>query len=143
VTASARRRSKDTPDRKESRRRDGRHRGREAALQTLYQWEVGGRDIDEAIATYWNSAPEAAPDVQEFASRLARGTVQSLEEIDPLVAAGAEHWRLDRMAIIDRLILRMAVYEFLHAPGTPRVVAIDEALELAKTFSADDASPTS
>jgi N utilization substance protein B len=124
-------------------RRDHRHRAREAALQMLYQWEVGRTKIDEVLRTYWtidrpDEAPLSAP-LEAFATTLAAGTVAHLEEIDPLITAHAEHWRLSRMAIIDRLILRLAVFEFLHSPEIPRKVAINEALELARTFSSDEA----
>ena len=119
-----------------------RHRGREAALQMLYQWEVGRTDIDEVARTYWTlAAGDEAPSdaLPEYAIGLATGTVKHLDEIDPLIEASTEHWRPARMAIIDRLIIRLAVYEFLHAPETPPTVVINEALELAKTFSAEDA----
>lgn len=125
-------------------RRDDRHRGREAALQLLYQWEIGGAadlaaDLNEAIQTFWSLHP--APETRRaFATELVKGTTAHLGVIDPLIAASAEHWRLSRMAVLDRLIMRLAVYEFLYAAATPRAVVIDEALELAKTFSSDEAS---
>ena len=124
-------------------RRDRRHRAREAALQMLYQWEVGRTEIDEVLRTYWSierpgEGPLAAP-LEAFASKLAAGTVEHLAEIDPLVSSHAEHWRLSRMAIVDRLILRLAVYQFLYSRDIPRKVVINEALELARTFSSDDA----
>lgn len=133
----------DSDDRASSDRRDRRHRAREAALQMLYQWEVGRTDIDEVVRTYWSidrpgEAPLSAP-LQSFAMKMASGTVEHLAEIDPIVSAQAEHWRLSRMAIIDRLILRLAVFEFLHSRDIPRKVIINEALELARTFSSDDA----
>jgi len=122
--------------------RSERHRGRQAALQLLYQWEVGRLDVsemDEAVRLFWDARP--APDARRvFATDLARGTAARLESLDPLIQAHAEHWRLSRMAVVDRLILRLAVYEFLYT-DTPRAVVIDEALELAKTFSGDDAVP--
>ena len=124
-------------------RRDRRHRAREAALQMLYQWEVGRTAIEEVLGTYWSierpgEAPLAAP-LEAFASELAAGTVDHVAEIDPILAAHAEHWRLTRMAIVDRLILRLAVFEFLYSRDIPRKVVINEALELARTFSSDDA----
>jgi N utilization substance protein B len=123
----------------ESSRADERHRAREAALQMLYQWEVGGASIDEVIETFWTShANETVAPGREMAARLARGTAEALASVDPLIGAAAENWRLSRMAIVDRLILRLAVYEFLRMPDTPRTVVINEALELAKTFSADE-----
>jgi len=83
--------------------------------------------------------PPLADAGREFAERLALGTVARVASIDPLIEQHAEHWRLDRMAAIDRLILRLAVYEFLFCPETPRTVVIDEAIELARTYSERDA----
>jgi N utilization substance protein B len=119
-----------------------RHRGREAALQMLYQWEVGRQAIDEVVETYWliERAGERplSPALRRFATGLAQGTVRDLDQIDPLIGANAEHWRPSRMAIVDRLILRLAVHEFLHARDIPKKVVINEALELARTFSSDE-----
>ena len=115
-----------------------RHRGRELALQLLYQWEVGkggASDLDETDL-FWETHP--TPEARRtFASVLVGGTRDHLEKIDPLLDASADHWRLGRMAVVDRLIMRMAVYELLYTE-TPRAVVIDEALELAKTFSSDE-----
>jgi transcription antitermination protein NusB len=124
-------------------RRDPRHRAREAALQVLYQWDVGRTSIDQAIATYfdlqWNEAQPPSDKLREFAATLASDTVRRLDEIDALIAGSTEHWRPERMAVIDRLILRMAVCEFLRDTETPHAVVINEALELARTFSTEDA----
>jgi N utilization substance protein B len=120
-----------------------RRRGREAALQMLYQSEVGRLSMPLVRGTFWElGQPEAglvAERVREFAERLATGTSEHLPAIDPLIEAQAENWRLERMPVLDRLILRMAVYEFLHEPDIPPPVTIDEALELAKRFSTPDA----
>ncbi|MDE3154666.1 MAG: transcription antitermination factor NusB [Acidobacteriota bacterium] len=117
-----------------------RHRAREAALQILYYWEVGRVDLAQATATYWANQEDEPPPgrLRAFASDLARTTVEQLARIDELITAAAEHWRLSRMAVIDRLILRLAAAELLAGGDTPPGVIIDEALELAKTFSADD-----
>jgi N utilization substance protein B len=104
----------------------------------LYQWEVGRAAVDDTIASYWAHGQEDTPGARRFADDLVRGTVARLDEIDPIIAAAAEHWRLSRMAVLDRLILRLAVYEFLAARDTPPRVVINEALELAKIFSADE-----
>ena len=124
-------------------KKDPRHRAREAALQILYQWEVGRTSIDQAIGTYfdlqWNEAQPPSDKLREFAATLASDTVRRLDEIDALIAGSAEHWRPERMAVIDRLILRMAVSEFLRDTDTPHAVVINEALELARTFSTEDA----
>jgi len=117
-------------------------RGREVALQMLYQWEVGQSDIEIVLRTYWELEPPGSAPTDEaraFAEQLARGTTASLKVSDPLIAGEAEHWRLSRMAVIDRLILRLAVYELLHT-DTPRAVVINEAIELAKKFSTEDSA---
>ena len=119
-----------------------RHRAREAALQILYQWEVGRIDVDHAIDTFfglqWPDAESASAELRDFASGLARDTVKRLPAIDPLIAATTERWRPERMAVIDRLILRMGVCELVRDQETPPAVVINEALELARTFSTED-----
>lgn len=124
--------------------RAGRHRAREAALQMLYQWEVGRASAHEAIVTYWPSRDrdEVLPDeLQTFANGLVRGTIDRVAEIDRLLAARTHNWRVERMAVIDRLVLRMAVFELLTAPETPPKVVINEAIELTRTFSGEEAVP--
>jgi N utilization substance protein B len=124
-------------------KKDPRHRAREAALQILYQWEVGAAQVDRAVRTFFDLQwPDETPPpdaLREFATRLAHDTVARLEAIDPLIAETAERWRPERMAVIDRLILRMAVCEMLRGQETPAPVVINEALELARTFSTEDA----
>ena len=118
-----------------------RHRARQAAVQMLYQWEVGQHDIDEVVRTFWSTnlpGLEDAPEsVRAFAEQLVRMTIANIEKIDPLIAETAEHWRLSRIAALDRIILRLAIGEFLDG-STPRNVVINEALELAKTFSGEE-----
>ena len=120
-----------------------RHRARETAVQMLYQWEVGQSDVEEVLSTFWAAnlpgAESASGDVRAFAEQLVRDTVGNLDKIDPLIAEVAEHWRPSRMAALDRLILRLAIGELLHADTPPKVV-INEALELAKTFSGEDSA---
>jgi transcription antitermination protein NusB len=123
-------------------RKDRRHRAREASLQILYQWEVGRIDVEGAVATFfaeqWPDREPPTEALRTFAASLARETVARLGEIDPLIAETTERWRPERMALLDRLILRMAVCELLRDAETPRAVIIDEALELARTFSTED-----
>ena len=123
-------------------KKDRRRRAREAALQILYQWNVGKNDVERAAETYFSSQwPEAQPapdDVRAFASELARDTVERLPVIDRLIADTAERWRPERMAVVDRLILRMAVCELMRDPQTPAAVVINEAIELGRTFSSED-----
>jgi N utilization substance protein B len=123
-------------------RKERRHRAREAALQILYQWEIGRSDVDRAIDTFfalqWPGSQPPGDELRRFASDLARDTVARLGEIDPLIAATAERWRPERMAILDRLILRLAACELLRDAKTPRPIVINEALELARTFSTEE-----
>ena len=109
----------------------------------LYQWEVGRVSMVEVAHTFASGGPGAteplAEPLRDFATVLAKGVVSHVEQIDPMIAEAAEHWRIERMNVLDRLILRLAVFEFLHQPETPKKVAINEALELARTFSNDDA----
>ena len=123
--------------------KEARHRAREAALQMLYQWEVGRVSIEEVTSTFWSIGPvvpESLPGAHRmFAMSLARGVAATAPAIDPVFADATEHWRLERMNILDRLVLRLAVYEFQHEVETPAKVIINEALELARTFSTDDA----
>ena len=134
-----------------------RHRAREAALQMLYQWEVGRVPPHEAVRTYWpgRDAPPSEDDeladlvpdraVDEngrtFANGLVTGTIEHLAEADRLIAAHATNWRVERMAVIDRLVMRMAIYELLAEPETPAKVIINEAIELARTFSGEQPVP--
>ena len=118
-----------------------RHRAREAALQMLYQWEVGRMPIDEVCRTFWTDGPAGtapAEPIRLFATLLASGVAAHTPQLDPLIVDAAEHWRLERMNVMDRLILRLGVYEFLHEPDIPAKVVINEALELGRTFGADE-----
>jgi transcription antitermination protein NusB len=126
-------------------KKDVRHKAREAALQILYQWEITHRDVERTAETFfahqWASPDEPPEELRGFATSLAHDTVEWLADIDPLIAETTERWRPERMAVLDRLILRMAVAEMLRkAPHaeTPAPVVINEALELARTFSTED-----
>jgi N utilization substance protein B len=124
------------------RRKDPRHRAREAALQILYQWDVGGGTAGHAADTFfrlqWPDSEPPAEALRLFATSLASDTAARLEAIDPLIAETAERWRPERMAVLDRLILRMATCEMLRDAETPPAVVINEALELARTFSTEE-----
>lgn len=114
-----------------------RHRAREYALQMLYQAEASGVPMREVAASFWGGR-EVPADVRAFAERLASGAAGAQQESDALLIGSLENWRLERLAIVDRNILRLAVYEFLHEPETPPIVVIDEAIELARRFGGDD-----
>jgi N utilization substance protein B len=108
----------------------------------LYQCEVGRAGAVESITSYWPSrdADGAVPErLREFANGVVRGTMDRREEIDVMLTAHAQNWRVERMAVIDRLVLRMAVYEMLAEADTPSKVIINEAIELARSFSGDEA----
>ena len=107
----------------------------------LFAADVAGAAPEEVVRTYWAQLGEAETEnaAREFASRLAAGTLAHLEALDERIRSRAEHWRIPRMAIVDRNILRLAVYEFLYEP-TPRTVAINEALEIARRFSTYEAT---
>lgn len=123
--------------------KEQRHQAREAALQMLYQWEIGRLSMFEVRQTFWTHAAERGEALREelrgFATALADGVAGNVGALDPIISEAAEHWRLERMNVMDRLILRLAVYEFLHEPATPAKVIINEALELARSFSGDEA----
>ena len=121
-----------------------RHRGREAALQMLYQWEVGRLSLADVRRVWSEVADEAdplPPELAAFAGRLADGVADHVAELDPLISEAAAHWRLERMNVLDRLVMRLAVYEFLYESETPASVIINEALELARAFSSEEAVP--
>lgn len=135
----------------------GRHRAREAALQMLYQWEVGRVSAHEAVRTYWpgrdappspddeqaDAVPDAAVDEmgRTFANALVAGTIERVSELDGLIAGHLKNWRIERVAIVDRLVMRLAIYELLTEAETPAKVIINEALELARTFSGEEPVP--
>ena len=117
-----------------------RRKARESALQLLYQLDV--RDCDDAGAQateFWERHP-VDPATRAFADELVVGTKQNQAKIDGLIAQSAEHWDLDRMAAVDRNILRAAVYELAVAAGGPPKVAINEAIEIAKKFGTEESS---
>jgi transcription antitermination protein NusB len=114
-----------------------RRKAREYALQMLFQWDITRDAIGNIIAGFWASQDEP-PTVIEFANQLVIQTVEHVEEIDRLIQRHAEHWRLDRMAIVDRNLLRLATQEFMFDRETPKTVVINEAIEIARRFSAEE-----
>ena len=117
-----------------------RRRARECALQMLFAYDITRPEVNELTETFWGEMAEAGDDVKEFANELAVGTIAHLEAIDERIVQRTEHWRISRMAVVDRNLLRLAVYEFLHQPTTPKTVAINEALEIARRFSTHEAT---
>lgn len=117
-----------------------RRRARECALQMLFSYDVARPSIEELIETYWGEMAEASEEVRSFANELVIGTITHINEIDERIRLRTENWRIVRMAIVDRNLLRMAIYEFIYQSGTPKTVAINEALEIARRFSTSDAT---
>jgi transcription antitermination protein NusB len=117
-----------------------RRKAREVALQFLYQLDLhGAGDPTPHEGEFWQRHP-VDPATHAFAETLVRGSKQQQGKIDQLLAQYAEHWDLERMAVVDRNILRMAVYELLWQPDVPPKAAINEALEIAKKFGTTDSS---
>lgn len=116
-----------------------RRKARELALQMLYQHDVSANPPDAILATF-EDFQSSKPNTREFAERVFRGTLEHMAKIDEMIQAQAENWRMPRMPIVDRNIIRMSVYEFLHEDDTPKLVIIDEAIEIAKKFGTQKSS---
>ena len=112
-----------------------RRKSRELALQMLFQLDMGHQEPEQVRRTFWSERQDLDEKVREFADELFRVACERREEIDQLIERNAEHWRMDRMAAVDRNLLRAGVGEFLGFPQTPPPVVINEALEIARRFS--------
>jgi len=114
-----------------------RRKSREFALQMLFEWDMARQRPAQIEKHFWRAA-RAAEDTRKFANQLFEGAVAQADSNDQLVEKLSENWRLDRLAAVDRNILRLAIFE-LRSGTAPAKVVIDEALELAKKFSSDEA----
>jgi N utilization substance protein B len=103
----------------------------------LFQWDITHDSIEQIQSTVWEGQDEPE-DTRVFAEALAAGTIARVEKIDTVIGRHAENWRLDRMAVVDRNILRLATYEFFNDAETPKTVVINEAIEIARRFSAQE-----
>ena len=121
-----------------------RHKSRRRALQVLFEWDMRGDSVDRAIHNFYDTLyseeSETKPKPDRFMEELVRGTVAKVAEIDKKIEAKSEHWRLERMPVVDRNILRLAIFE-MEQNAIPAPVVIDEALELARQFSSDESLP--
>jgi N utilization substance protein B len=121
-----------------------RHRSRQRALQVLYQWDMTKLPVQEAISLFYDTLgadrQDTTPGRDEFMEELATGASQMAPDIDHRIAEKSENWKLERMPIVDRNILRLAIYE-MSRQETPPAVVIDEALELARQFSGEGSVP--
>jgi N utilization substance protein B len=112
-----------------------RRKSRELTLQMLFQLDMGHQDPELVRQTFWSERTDLDEKVRRFSDELFRIACERREEIDPIIERNAEHWRMDRMAAVDRNLLRAGVAEFLGFPKTPKPVVINEALEIARRFS--------
>jgi len=112
-----------------------RRKSRELVLQMLFQADMGKQTPDVVRKTFWAQREDADAEARGFAEDLFRVASDRLEEIDTLIGRHTRHWKMDRMAAVDRNVLRGAVAEFLGYPETPRAIVINEALEIARKFS--------
>lgn len=118
-----------------------RRKAREFALQMLYQWDQSGQKSAQVESRFWKGA-RAEASTRKFANQLFEGAASECSELDKIIKQHAKNWRLDRMAVIDRNILRLAIHE-LRVPGgdTPAKVVLNEAIELAKKYSTEESAP--
>jgi N utilization substance protein B len=115
-----------------------RRKSRELALQMLFQADLGKQPLDDVRKTFWQGRGDVAREVRGFADDLFRVATDRAPEIDKLIEEHAENWRMDRMAAVDRNLMRAAVAELLGFPATPRAVVINEAIEIARKFSSPE-----
>jgi len=114
-----------------------RSKSREFALQMLFQWDMSPQEPAKLEAKFWRSA-KAADSTRTFANRLFEGAAKAAKELDVLIAQHVENWRLERLAAVDRAVLRLAIFE-LRGSETPRKVVLNEAVDLAKKYSSEEA----
>ncbi|OLB85739.1 MAG: transcription antitermination factor NusB [Chloroflexi bacterium] len=115
-----------------------RHQARELALKVLFQLEGTGDEVDDVLS-YHASENGAGEEIANFARQLVDGVIANQVKLDSILSEASEHWKLDQMAKVDRIILRIAVYEIAIDRRVPTKAAINESIELAKTFSGDEA----
>jgi N utilization substance protein B len=115
-----------------------RRKSRELAMQMLFQADIGRQTPEQVRATFWRAGDEVEPEVRGFAEDLFRVANANLEQIDQLIAQNSKHWRIERMPAVDRNLLRMAIGEMLGFKSTPFPIVINEALEIARRYSAPE-----
>lgn len=115
-----------------------RRKGRELAMQMLFQADIGKQTPEQVNATFWKAGDDVEAEVRGFAEDLFRVATTNQEQIDELIAANSKHWRLERMPAVDRNLVRMAVGEMLGFKGTPFPIVINEALEIGRRYSAPE-----
>ncbi len=115
-----------------------RRKSREIAMQMLFQSDLGRQNAEEVRRTFWQAREKIDPDTQGFAEDIFRVAVERQEEIDTYIVNASQNWRLERMAAVDRNLLRAAIAEMLAYPATPLPIIINESLEIARMYSAPE-----
>jgi len=117
-----------------------RHQARVLAVQMLFQRDLNPGDLETALSDFWTLQPPTSPAARLYAETLVRGVESRRTELDAALRAYAEHWDLERIGYVERNIMRMALYEMRHVEEVPPVVAIDEAVEIAKEFNGTESA---
>ena len=111
--------------------------GREAALQMLFALEAGGSSAGRVITTFWRETP-GDPEGRDYADRVVQGVADELDAVDAAIKTASTNWRIERMARVDRNVLRLGAWELSHSQAVPRAVILDEAVELAKAYGTEE-----
>jgi N utilization substance protein B len=118
-----------------------RRKSRELVMQMLFQGDLGKHSPDQVLALFWPSRDDVDAETRGFADDLYRVATARATEIDALIESHAQHWRIERMAVVDRNLLRAAIAELLAFPNTPPAVVINESLEIARRYAAPESVP--
>jgi N utilization substance protein B len=118
-----------------------RRKSRELAMQMLFQGDLGKLSPEEVSKLFWASAADVDPETRTFTEDIYRVATTRSEEIDQLIESHAQNWRLERMAVVDRNLLRTAVAEMLGFPNTPAAIVINESLDIARRYAAPESAP--
>jgi N utilization substance protein B len=118
-----------------------RRKSRELAMQMLFQGDLGKQSPEEVQKLFWASAADVDPETRTFTEDIYRVAIARGEEVDQLIEAHAQNWRIERMAIVDRNLLRTAVAEMLGFPNTPAAIVINEALDIGRRYAAPESVP--
>ena len=125
-----------------------RRKAREASLQLLYEWDLSHKDPEQVIREFeahpdrifeqFGESPQALEEIKHFTVQISQGVIHNVREIDQLIETHATHWKITRMSVVDRNILRMAVFELMYCADIPASVTMNEAIEIAKRYGTDE-----
>jgi N utilization substance protein B len=115
-----------------------RRQARILALQVMYQYDAGHRPTDEIFSSFWETQEETTAEVRHFVEELVSGFLEHSEKIDLLIGDYSRHWEPERMAVVDRNILRLAIFELLYREDIPPKVTINEFVDVAKKYSTEE-----